>query len=405
MKKLFDIKNPQEYNMYRNETGQVHTAGSMIFDNSTGTERVSLTHQSGSTIVMANQSTSLFNPNDLQSKTNGNGNDEVEGDRTFYTGKRFENRVGGDFIVVTGTNNLYDRDSKVLEDYIKLQGEIAAAQVAPAQAVGGISNNTRAVYAREGGEVDKDSGSTDGQKFKQTEAYKNINDFVVSKTSDLTKLEMQLGEGGNISLISGKDVHIQAGTKPVSYDSGFRNPNGLKINSGYKFNADDKKLEPTSASAPTYQEVDTFSQIPFGNLSFIGNKKITFGSGAGGIDLFGSGSMKFVGTGLTVVGGSQVNITANGSTFINTSFLEANTNNFNVRSPKTFFDGNVDVKEDVIINGNLFVGKNLRVLGDIIVEGKITAEGDIVAGGSGGISLLNHVHRANQENQDTNKPK
>lgn len=409
---LFNISNPQEYEQYRNEAGQVHTAGSFIFDNSTGTERVSLTHQSGSTMVFANQATSMFNPNNFQVKTNGDGNDEIEGDRTFFTGKRFENRVGGDFIVVTGTNELYDKESALLNDYVKIQGEIAAAQVTPAQAVGGTTNNTGAVFAREGGSTDPSSGSTSGQTFKTNATYNDITDFIESKTSQLTELERRLGEGGNISLIAGKDLHLQAGTKPVSFDSGFKNPVGLSIRAGFSFpngTVNGTAIEDTDASAPTYQDVDTYSQMPFGNISFIGNKKITLGAGAGGVDIIGSGSMKFVGTGLTVVGGSQVNITAaGGSTFINTSFLEANANNFNIRAPKTFFDGYVDVSQDVIIKGNLIVGVNTRILGDLIVSGNVQVAGNITCDGtlhvvgnistdsdistSGVGSLNSHVH-------------
>jgi len=49
---------PNEINTYRNEVVWNHTAGAMIFNNTTGQETVSIAHRGGASLVFGNQTSS-----------------------------------------------------------------------------------------------------------------------------------------------------------------------------------------------------------------------------------------------------------------------------------------------------------------------------------------------------------
>ena len=58
---------PNEINTYRNEVVWNHTAGAMVFNNTTGQETVSMAHRGGASLVFGNQTSSEFHPNNNRS--------------------------------------------------------------------------------------------------------------------------------------------------------------------------------------------------------------------------------------------------------------------------------------------------------------------------------------------------
>jgi hypothetical protein len=60
---LIPVLNPNELNTYRNEAVWNHSAGTITFNNTTGSESVSLAHRGGASLVFGNQVTTEFNPN------------------------------------------------------------------------------------------------------------------------------------------------------------------------------------------------------------------------------------------------------------------------------------------------------------------------------------------------------
>lgn len=375
---------------YRSSAGQVHSAGSLLFNNTFGQETVSFTSSHGNDLTFAGQSASWFNPNNLQIKTNGDSFNETQGYRSTYTRRDQYMTTGGNLTIITGAPNLFDKNDTTISEYLAIQGEIASAHVSPSVQLGGIANNTGAEFPLNGS-VNSKSGSTQGQTYPTNPAKESYKDLVMSKVDKLTELESKMGVGGDLILTSGKDVILTAGTKSVSIDSGLINPVGKEVTRGYKLNGD--TIEKTLGAAPTYQEKDTFSHIPFGSVNIMGANRFNVKTGAGGIDMQCSGSIKFAGTGLSWFSGSQVNIVANsGSVYLDGTYIQAQADTFNVECPESTLNGNMTVTQDTLIVGDLVVGGNLRVLGNIVCNQNITADGDIVAGGSGGISLLNHTH-------------
>ena len=380
------VNNTTEQDTYRNENGIVTTAGSLNFNNSTGQESISLASQSGDDITFSNKVAAFFHPNNKMEKVNSNKFSTVEGDSSTYVGKTREVRTVGDLRILTGVSDFFTEENKVQSDYVKLRSKIAASSVQPPTQVGGITNNSKGTL-KQSGTPDKESGSTDGQTFAPNPAHEGYTDYVEAISSQATQLEQKMGVGGSIMLMAGKHLILSAGTKASSFDSGYINPIGRRVRKGSKFV--DGKIQQLSAAVATYQEKDTFSNMPFGNIDILGNNKICFKAGAGGIDLQGGGSMKLVGTGLTLLGGAQVSITGTGCVTIDTPHTEITGGTLNVDCDENQIDGNVTIVGNVNITGNLTVQGAIECTSTIHAVGNIMSDADVIASG---ISLVNHIH-------------
>lgn len=380
------VNNTNEKDTYRNENGIVTTAGSLNFNNSTGQESISLASQSGDDITFSNKVAAFFHPNNKMEKVNSHKFSTVEGDNSVYVGKTMEQRVVGDLRILTGVSDFFTDENKVQSEYVKLRSKIAAAAVQPPTQVGGITNNSKGSL-KQSGTPDKESGSTDGQTFAPNPAHEGYADYVEAHASKATQLEQKMGVGGNIMIMSGKHLILSAGTKASSFDSGYINPVGRKIKKGSEFK--DGKITQKYGAVATYQEKDTFSNMPFGNIDILGNNKICFKAGAGGIDFQGGGSMKMVGTGLTLIGGAQVSVTGTGCVTIDTPHTEITGGTLNVDCGENQIDGNVTIVGNVNITGNLTVQGAIECTSTIHAAGNITSDADVIAGD---ISLKNHKH-------------
>jgi phage baseplate assembly protein gpV len=393
------VKNTNEKDTYRNENGIVTTAGSLNFNNTTGQESISLASQSGDDITFSNKVASFFHPNNKMEKVNSNKFSTVEGDSSTYVGKTREVRVVGDLRVLTGVSDFFTEENKVQSDYVELRSKIAAAGVQPPTQVGGITNNSKGKLKQEGTPAPpEEGGSTDGKTFAPNPGHDGYGDFVEGQASKATKLEKKMGVGGSIMLMAGKHLILSAGTKASSFDSGYINPIGRKINSSSAVETNDdgsKKIVQKFGAVATYQEKDTYSNMPFGSIDIIGNNKIAFKAGAGGIDFQGGGSMKMVGSGLTLLGGAQVSVTGTGCVTIDTPHTEITGNTVNVSCGETQIDSNVTIVGDVNITGNLTVQGTIHATGGISTDATVHATGNITTDAdakASGISLVNHVH-------------
>jgi hypothetical protein len=377
--------------IYRSSAGDVHTAGSIVYNNTFGQETMSMTSSHGNDITFSGQTASWFNPNNMQIKTNGNHFSDTQGHRTTYTKRDHYLVTGGTLTITSGHPRLFDKDDKTLTEYVKERSELAAARCSPGTFQGGRTNNSKTEFEMRGS-VDPESGSTEGKSFPPNPGRQNYKELMSSKASKLASLERKMGEGGDIVFTAGKDLCLSAGTKAVSIDSGYINPVGAKIVKGYKIDGGKDKGQravPQYTSAPSYQEKDTTSTIPFGSLILGGSNRVMIKTGAGGFNVEGAGSVKLVGTGLSWLGGAQVNLVSSGTTFMNSAALMVTTTTFSVNSPESVLSGNLNVNQNTIIGGNLEVGGDLTVYGDIYCKGTITADVDVLADG---ISLKNHVH-------------
>ena len=99
--------------------------------------------------------------------------------------------------------------------------------------------------------------------------------------------------------------------------------------------------------------------------------------------------MKFAGSGLTSVGGAQINIGAGGvngtgCVYILSKFTEIKSStSVNITAPATMIESDdVTITGNTIINGDLVVGKNLVVTGTVTVGVDVDVTGNITAGGN-----------------------
>ena len=385
------MASPNEINTFRNEVVWNHTAGAMVFNNTTGQESVSMAHRGGASLVFGNQTSSEFHPNNKQSIVQGDRYSTVKGDRYDMTFYDREDRVLGDLIVITGSPEFIN--SPIASLYLDKQSEIATAQCAPEDGTIGIGNNT-------GVEI---PAGTDAASV------------IFEKEKELIEVAQGMGGGGNIQLLSCKHINIQAGTSGATFDSGIIKPEGRVVNKKYTYSGlgstpsfDTPATSTTTPIAPVlvgesvlgavnleqtyiphYEEVNTTSTIPFGDVTINAATKINMQAGAGGIDIKSAGSMKFGGSGSTTIGGAQINIGAGGvkdtgCVYILSKFTEIKgSSNVNITAPTTMIESDdVTITGNTIINGDLVIGKNLVVTGTVTVGVDVDVLGNITAGGN-----------------------
>ena len=394
------INNPDAVNTFSNETVWNHGCGTIAFNNTTGSENMSFAHRSGANLTFSNQATSEFNPNQKQTNTLGDNYHTVKGDNFHTSMKDKEDRVIGNYTVITGAPSLLN--SPIASKYIELQGEIAGHKVSPEISTGGVSNNTGAVYKADG-TPDPKTRSTAKGTFKPNPSHQNMQKIIEGKEKELATYAAKMGEGGNIKMLSCKHVYIQAGTVGCTFDSGLTNPVGriakkettYDVSQGYKGTP-----TPVEAAVPSFEEKDTASTVPFGEVTINAMNSVKIQSGAGGVDFKTSGSLRLVGSGLTTVGGSQVMITGSGngggSVYMISDYTEIESKNINIVSPTTHIDSKVTISKDTVIEGNLVVKGSIVALGNIFCAGTITSSGTITSDSGDviatGISLINHTH-------------
>ena len=382
---------PNEINTYRNEVVWNHTAGAIVFNNTTGQESVSIAHRGGASLVFGNQTTSEFHPNNKQAIIQGDSYNTVKGDQYNMTYNGREDRVLGDLIVITGSPSFIN--GPVASLYLDKQSEIATAQCSPEDGSIGIGNNT-------GVEI---PAGTDTASI------------ILEKEKELIEVARNMGDGGNIQLLSCKHINIQAGTSGVTFDSGIVKPEGRVVNKKYFYNglgttpslgteapSTTTPIPPVVVSTsllgtvnleqtfiPQYEEINTTSTIPFGDVTINASTRIHMQAGAGGVDIKSAGSMKFGGSGSTTIGGAQINIGAGGvndtgCVYILSKFTEIKgTSNVNITAPATMIESDdVTITGNTIINGDLVVGKNLVVTGTVTVGVDADVLGNITAGGN-----------------------
>lgn len=358
---IIPVLNPNELNTYRSEAVWNHSAGTIAFNNTTGSESVSLAHRGGASLVLGNQVTTEFNPNNRQVFTQGDSFATVGGNNYTLTFTNKEDRTFGDHHFITGSPQFLN--NVLASRYIEVQAEIAAMQCIPENEIPGTGNNS-------GAELVGNPG--------------NVQALLKEKEAELTQIAQSMGEGGNLHFLSCKHINIVAGTSPVNFDSGHLQKAVREVKGGSTYTGVGFTGAVTDAPAlvPQFNEVNTASTIPFGDITVNAATKINLQAGAGGIDIKSAGSMKFAGTGMTVVGGSQVMVTSPGSVYVTSKYTELKSEgNVNIAAPQTNIDSKLTVEQDAVMKGKLAVASDSTVLGNSYVKAGIAAGAGIVAGG------------------------
>jgi hypothetical protein len=402
--KQIEINNPIEKDINRNELVLNQNAGSLIFTNTTGNQRVHLSSKSGANMYMDSKVVSTFAPNNCQSLTKGSKYDTTERSSYERSCQNMEKRAGGDVTIITG--NVAQFTDELNKQWLDTFLPVAVAKTAPEMQYPALGNNTSADFETDGSPNSDGSGAASGGNWKKSKL--DVQKLIEEVTPDLTEIEAQMGKGGSIKLVAAKHILLEAGTTPANYDSGIIIKDAIPVDGEYTINGD-KSHVLNKIAVPNFQEKDTSSALPFGDFAVKANGKLMLEAGSGGVDLNTSGNVKLTTAGRLLLGGADVTIgggTSNnaGTVRINVDsdvFIESGniittsaptiktnaTSQYSIKSPQTFIEGNV------------------HIAGDLYVTGEIIAGGDIIAGGPGGVSLLKHTHGGvKKDNDNTLKP-
>lgn len=402
--KQIEINNPIEKDINRNELVLNQNAGSLIFTNTTGNQRVHLSSKSGANMYMDSKVVSTFAPNNCQSLTKGSKYDTTERSSYERSCQNMEKRAGGDVTIITG--NVAQFTDELNKQWLDTFLPVAVAKTAPEMQYPALGNNTSADFETDGSPNSDGSGAASGGNWKKSKL--DVQKLIEEVTPDLTEIEAQMGKGGSIKLVAAKHILLEAGTTPANYDSGIIIKDAIPVDGEYTINGD-KSHVLNKIAVPNFQEKDTSSALPFGDFAVKANGKLMLEAGSGGVDLNTSGNVKLTTAGRLLLGGADVTIgggTSNnaGTVRINVDsdvFIESGniittsaptiktnaTSQYSIKSPQTFIDG------------------DLHIAGDLHVTGEITAGGDITAGfGGRNVSLLKHKHTTVKEGKPTTIP-
>ena len=407
------INNDGEYDLDRGEVVWNNRSGSIVFVNTTGQERLHLSHFSGANLSFNNKAISMFAPNNSQEMINGTKYSTSIGDSFEQVRKTKEQRVFGDLNMITGSPNFFREP--IAENWIESNRQLATAKTGPERNYGGAGNNSGAVFPVDG-TPNPTTGVVDGGNYSQNEAQSTLQQQLEDQAEVNTEIESDMGVGGNINLLSCKHILLQAGTSTANYDSGLVVLSARAVTQNYNFNKDTGKVDEVKSGVSLYESKDTSSAIPFGDIHISAGTKLKMQSGSGGVDINTAGDMGITSTGRVAIGGAEVvigsgsgGLSAGRVTIVteNDLFFEsdevvthhapyintvADTQNTLV-SPLTLMTNDCHVQGDLRVQGNL------HVEGDIVTSGNITCNGstgitvpsgDVVAGSGAGavISLL-----------------
>lgn len=386
-----EIKSGTEFINDRGSMVINNKSGSIVFDENTGQERLQLSHSSGANVNFNNKTVSTFAPNNMQDLTKGNKFSTTIGDSFSQTNNNKEERVYGDHTIIAGSPKFFTEG--LADQWLTEAQDIAVAKAGPEKLYGGTGNNTDAAYPVDG-KVDPNSGAIEGGTFATNKAQDNIQQLMEEKAAPLSNIEKEMGVGGSIKMLTTKHFVVNAGAKPVSFDSGLIVKNGKAVTEKYEYK--DGKLTEVKTNVSIYESKDTSSAVPFGDIQLIAGTKFRATAGSGGVSFTSSGDNSFTGTGRTTIGGAEVAIA--GSTIGDAGRVTIMSDTDLYMEAGVITARNAPNINDIADNTHTFITPqavftgNLHVAGDLIVQGEIIANGDITAGGPGGVSLLKHTH-------------
>ena len=426
------INNPIEKDIDRGAWVLNQEAGTLAFSNTTGQQRVHLTHRTGANMKMDNRSFSFFSPNTYQSLTHGRRFDTTFNDTFTTTHMNSEHRSYGDFRVITGSPNFFN--DTLAQEWVDKYAEVAEAINTPERQIGGIGNVTEKNNPLKG--RPSAAGSVEGGSYSKSKVSGKVKDVMIKAQERLTEIEKQMGRGGNIILNSAKQVNIHAGAASCKYDSGVLVKNGLCVRKNYRVLSPQRsgsrpwtmsgtgRQQPVLTYAPVYKNTNSSGNSPFGEMNITAGNKIMMKSGSGGIAIESAGETHISANGRLSLGGAEVAI---GSASKNNAgsfrcfcdsdiFLRSNRlahvvapevqltgeDQVTIATPKThitdrtYIHGPLHVHNDTIYNKDVHIDRNLHVDGNITCSGNVYVVKDVKSrcslAGSGGVRLHTHRH-------------
>ena len=370
---------------------QVRNSGghSEVVNGTTGQESYQISDLNGNTIKLSKDGITKFTPNNDSSLTHGNTYSTTRGD-TYTTSNNHEITAKADVTVITGPPEFIT--NPIVDNWVETYQPVATAKAAPEYNYGAIGNNTGTVF-EDGGTPEEGSGAVQGGTYEPSKV--DIPALLESTAPELARIERQMGKGGNVRVLSMKDIVVVAGTKAIAFDSGVTVPNGKPVTQ--KVISVDGELQEVKTSVPIHESKDTSGAVPWGNIDVKAMTKFNMTTGSGGLSIKSAGEANINSTGRLMLGGSEVAIGGSSKEGYGRVTINTDRDVF-IKSDKlvTIVAPNVNIHSNNQITHitpeAMFTG-NLHVQGNLTVTGYIHAKGDIVAGkGSTDISLLNHTH-------------
>jgi phage baseplate assembly protein gpV len=438
-----DIQNQNELNTSRaSTTVKTHGATATYTDN-TGSATTDYAYHGGASQSYTMMETKAFNPNNMSALTQNDKFETVGHDSYSQVRGMKETRVFGDFNIITGSPNFFT--DGLASSYIQKRNEIPAGPETADEAVGTISG---AKYTSKS-TPDPKSGSTVGKTgatgtkggsatTPPEPAIQNRGQVLPLIQKDLTKIEQNMGVGGNVKIMSCRHLYLQCGAAASTMDPAIIKKKGRQYSGPFttkkkeegspdvksgKGKPSTNIVEPAPlVSGPQVETVETTANMPFGNIYLKPSNQLQVDAGTGGISMISGGTNTISGMGNTnimspavLIQGSQ-SVDVKGVSNVTLEGAQAT-----VKSPITVIEGNVHIKGTTIIKGDLHVEGKLTVGGvtelnqSLAVAGAIngfavaTIKGNIRSTGgdvySNKYTLNTHWHQEQGDGKPTSAPK
>jgi|GEM_PF-5670165 len=328
--------------------------------------------------------------------------DTIRGNKNYYVGGDFTIRVDGRFNIIAGNT---DKKRGYQKAWMEATADLAAAKAAGevkrgfepiGQAGntekqsgklatnplldseypstnstsegledkgGGITKpkrkNTKTGVGKWGqakGDTSAESPSTQGGEFEANEV--DLQELRIQTQEKLTDIERNMPRN-EIPLIADNLIIATSGP-PNTRPPGRKDPKGRLERKGIK--VFEKGPATEYCGVPHYEEVDNYSDVPFGNIVLKAGNNITMEVGNGGINFITGGGVKLIGGANTIVGGEQVMIAGKGNVRIKGKAhvgIEGDNIDFKSSGPITM--DNLNVSNGVVIGGGAYINGELFV--------------------------------------------
>jgi hypothetical protein len=325
--------------------------------------------------------------------------DTVRGDKNYYIGGDFTIRVDGRFTIIAGNT---DKKQEYQHAWYEATADVAAAKAAGevkrgfqplGQDIQGERSGTFATnptlndqypstnsetqgltngntptpirgeskvetkaWGQAKGDTSAESPSTQDGSFESNEV--DLQQLRVESQEALTDIERNMPRN-EIPFIADNLILGTSGP-PNTRPPGRKDPIGRLERKGIKLYEGGPATE--YIGVPHYEEVDNYSDVPFGNIILKAGNNFTLEVGNGGINMITGGSVKVIGGANTVIGGEQVLIAGTGNVRIKgESHVGIAGNNIDFSSPSPISMDNLNVANGLVVGGGVYINGELFI--------------------------------------------
>lgn len=293
--------------------------------------------------------------NSAQEGTRANNPDKLFNDR-LAANNTFRGYVGGQIPFVANGYNGVSAFAWVADRGVTLDPRTVRPTNSDLQVAFGRTLGTGAPgVLRYGTDV---SASTQSGDWEDEQLKKDLSKEIEDLQEELTKLEQQMGDGGD-------EIETVKRHKIQNIGATFNDYPSIRVDYQGKSMPTEVGVSQTSVfkhydAVPHVEEVDNSSNFPCGNYSLNVGNKYNVMVGSGGVQLKTSGPLSLGGS-TVKIGGTKVNIAGGAGVVISSeNHIDIFSQNIQLRSPRSVF-----------INTGLGVSNNVIVGGGMLVEGEL----------------------------------